>query len=266
MAIPIPNNFDYKLISLDPIEAEIRDSLNINIENWAKFRHTIAAGTNSSALKPKPNINLSEEIKKTYLELGKSHYEVVTMLGAMNLSLNKYLTNNNLLICKMSLKEFYLHTGAVLDNLARLIYIINIKNAPTDKYKGKLKRHNITYASLKYLDKKELRGYQRIINNKQINEIRNIRNNFAHSWPPVIRINYYNQLEWPLKIRENSEYYLWPHDPDESKKISKYKKYILISQMISDDFRHIVEIQNLVFKRLCVDIKKFEKNNNLIIE
>lgn len=267
MAIPIPNNFDYKLIALDPIETEIRDSLDINIENWAKFRHVIAAGTDSKSLRS--NLNISSDIKNSYLELGKSHYEVVTSLGIAKLSLNSLLRSPaNTLQFKKDLKEFYFHAGSILDNLARLIYIINIPNAPTatDQW-GKI-RHSLYFSKLKKQNQIHLKGYKLVINNAQVKEIMNIRNSLAHSWPPIT----YHQTStgkkfFDYKMVRKKEYYLWPHDVDEIKKLKKIKrrKKIEVSVMVQKDWRTIESLQSKIFKYLYRDIRKFEANHNLII-
>ena len=271
MAKKVPSSYNYKEEALDPIEKKIRDELIINIENWAKFRHTIDVGVNSNSLKS--DLPISNDVKNCYLELGKSHYEVVTMLGATKISID-YATlseNQNHLVFKKSFKEFYLHAGAVLDNLARIIYIINIPNAPTAKGDyGKLKRHSLGYGSLKSVykkNRKDLKGYSRIINSKVINEIKTIRNNFTHSWPPVIfKTQANSKLYWPTAMRKKEQYYLWPHDPEEAKKIKRlYRNCKHILDMIQDDWNKLEEFQNTVFKKVTKDITKFEINHNLAI-
>lgn len=151
MAKGIPNNYDYKSEAFDSLEMIVRDDLSVNIENWAKFRHTITASASSTSLRSINSQSISEEVKQSYIELSKSHYEAVTMLGATKLSLNnaKESLQVNPLIFKKSFKEFYMHAGSVLDNIARLIYIINIPNAvfELDRW-GNYKRHSIGYGSL----------------------------------------------------------------------------------------------------------------------
>lgn len=136
MALKIPIDFDYKSIPLDPLELKIRDELKIDISFWAKFRHNINVGTNSSLLYSKSLI--ASEVKECYVELGKSHYEVVTSLGATKMSLINVIksTSTDELLLKKSFKEFYMHAGSVLDNLARIIFIINLPQASSlkDRY------------------------------------------------------------------------------------------------------------------------------------
>ncbi|MDB5122161.1 MAG: hypothetical protein JWP94_290 [Mucilaginibacter sp.] len=271
MAIKIPLGYDYKMQEFDPLEMTIRDSLKINIENWAKFRHTITASVNANSLISV--LPVSPDIKSSYLELSKSHYEVVTMLGATKISLNSLeeFVNKDHLIFKKSFKEFYMHAGSVLDNLARLIYIVNVSNGVStrDRY-NKLIRHTIGYGQLKkiYLNNKpELKGYNNIVKSKAIHEIKNIRNNFTHSWPPTIFIDQNtNEFLWPNAMRKKSQYYLWPHDPEEIRRIRReYKKRVPLVQMVRNDWLNLEQFQNKVFKRLYKDIRKFERNHNLEI-
>jgi hypothetical protein len=74
----IPSDFDVFKEKLDQNEEYIRDKLKVNIENWAKFRFSIHVGNDSSVLEsPNP---ISQEIRGTFIELAKSHYEVVKVL------------------------------------------------------------------------------------------------------------------------------------------------------------------------------------------
>ncbi len=273
MARQIPNDFNHFTITLDPLERTVRDKLCVNIENWAKFRQTISASASSDSLVS--NEILSKEVKSSFVELSKSHYEVVTILGATKMSLNILIFANKKdpLLFKKSFKEFYMHAGSVLDNLARLIYIVNVSDSITKgetKY-GRfiLKRHDMGYGSLLgiYKNKKsELKGYFNIIKDKQINEIKTVRNNFTHSWSPIIYSGTNLEAYWPNAMRKKEQYYLWPHDKDERKRVNQeYRKKTLIIEMVSSDWNKIEAFQNIVFKKLIFDIKKFEKNHHLKI-
>ena len=271
MAIKIPKDYNFKSIGLDPLEKKVRDTLKVNVENWAKFRHTITASVSSKSLHSTSPI--PSEVKSSYIELSKSHYEVVTMMGATKLSMTDVVRsiNKNRLVFKKSFKEFYMHAGSVIDNLARLIYIINIPDAPTKigNYGG-FTRHQIGYGNLDKLytySSTHLHGYYKFIKSKKINEIKTVRNNFTHSWPPAIFPDKNTgQLSWPTAMRKREQYYLWPHDADEIKKMKKqYRKKVLIVKMIKSDWKALEEFQNAVFKRLTKDVIKFETNHNLTI-
>lgn len=271
MAVKIPDPFDYKLVWLDPLETQVRDDLNINIENWVKFRLSVGIATNSEALKSQ--LPISSEVKSSYLEIGKSHYESVTMLGAAKMSLNILLDviYKDPLLMKKSFKEFYMHAGSVLDNLARLIFIINIPISITllDNY-GKLKRHSIGYGGLESIYKKytiDLKGYRNIVHSKIINEIKIIRNNFTHGWPPAI-LPCKDNIEycWPTAMRKKEQYYLWPHDPNEIKRIKReFRSKVPLTKMVNDDWIALEEFQNIVFNKLTQDIRKFERSHSIRI-
>lgn len=268
MAIKIPNNFNYKSVGLDPLEIIVRDKLNVNVENWVKFRHTITPSVNSNTLRS--NQTISEQVNSSYLELSKSHYEVVTMLGVTKMCLNDLnLIGRYNLEFKKTFKEFYMHSGSVLDNLARLIYIVNIPNAPYERGRFGLMRHSIGYGGLKKIqlhNQLDLKGYNRIIKNRAINEIKTIRNNLTHSWPPAIFFDKIGNCYWPIAMRKKEQYYLWPHDPTERRKMNReYRKKVLIIKMINKDWIELERFQNYVFKKLIKDISKFEKNHNLKI-
>lgn len=271
MALKIPKNFDYKLIDIDPLEKKVRDELGINIESWAKFRHAISLGIKSSCLVS--NATLSEEVKTCYLELGKSHYEAVTMLGATKISADnaKHFSKTDKLLFRKSFKEFYMHAGSVLDNLARLIYIVNIRNAPTalDRWSN-FKRHTIGFGGLNSVltqNSSSLKGYSKFIKSKTVNEIKTLRNNFTHSWPPTFFIEAKSgDTFWPTAMRKKEQYYLWPHDHEEAKKVKKqYRKKVSAIDMINEDWLQIEKWQNYIFGRLTKDIVKFEQNHNLRI-
>ena|SRR3990172_10933267 len=115
MARPIPSNFDFRNERLDPIESRIRDEYNLNIENWAKFRYAINVGVAAENVVGTNN----QEIIDSYLELGKGHYEVICSLGYVKYAFDQF--NGPDLFSKLKAnKDFYFHSGSLLDNLARL--------------------------------------------------------------------------------------------------------------------------------------------------
>lgn len=84
MAIPIPADFDFLKEQIDISEHAARDAFHFNIENWARFRWTIAVGNESSHL---DGASVTDEVKAAYRELGKCHHEVVCSLANCGLSL-----------------------------------------------------------------------------------------------------------------------------------------------------------------------------------
>jgi len=252
----VSEDFDYKNCNLDLSERYIRDNLGLDIENWAKFRHGIYVGTDSKVLKPRKNV--TKDVKETYLELGKSHYEVITTLGYLKISMlaieDQISAKQSFLVFKLC-KEFYFHSGCLLDNLARLIYIIVDNKSVTKKdSRGCFVRHWFDWGKLK---EKKYPGYIKFCRSKKIKEIINVRNQMAHSWRCIIGENY----SWPEAIRNNRDL-KWPYDNEGWR---RYKKWLCIKDMIKFDFEYLEKFQNNVFKRLFQDISRFEKNNKIFI-
>lgn len=261
MSVKIPIDFYSINQGLDSCETFIKNCLNINIDGWAKFRWTIHIGNAANVLKNKNNEKISKQIKLCYIELAKSHYEVVTSLGCLKLSLNQLKGKHDVQLSFVkSIKEFYYHAGRMLDNFARLIYIINDKNASIEinpRKKSCLMRYWIDWVGLINYN-----GYKIFKNNKQLKEIINIRNILTHSWSFPAYDNG-EQLCWPKAIRNRRDLY-WPYD--EIGNMNRYyKKWLPIVTNIEDDYKFLEKIQNQIFYRLIKDVKKFENNNNIII-
>lgn len=268
MAIRIPKNFNIATQSLDSKETFIRDSLGLNIANWAKFRLAINIGTKANVLKSINGSSISRDVKLSYIELGKSHYEVITSLGCAKISLNELLNDSSRGITfNKNIKDFYFHAGRMIDNFARLVYIINDRMSPSaagkkwfnNKKIQILERHWIDWGSLKNIYPK-YRGFK---SNKKIKEIINIRNTVTHSWSfPMRSVTGYD-LKWPRAIR-NSRDLFWPYD--ELGNMDRYYRNwnVIIDDMISD-FNILEKFQNDLFARLKTDIKIFENNNNIKI-
>lgn len=263
MSIKILKNFDYKKEELDGAEILVRDLLNVNIENWCKFRRAINVGLDPNNLKSE-NI-ISKEIKDSYIELAKTHYLIVCHLGILKISLGeceRNLKEYGILYFKKSIKEFYFFFGTILDNFARLIYIINDPKSSSALIKKgkKYKRHWIDWGTLSIYP-----GYKKYKRNKKIKGIVNLRNIFAHSWD-IIFINKNGTMCFPEKHRKERINPIWFYKYEEKEFKNKYKgKYIPILEMMANDFIFLEKFQNELFKKLRLDIKKFEKNNNLEI-
>src|SRR5262245_61392094 len=110
MTIKIPRDFSVASDQLDANEQIIRDELQLDVTKWAKFRYTIAVGNNANRLISKNQSSIPDDVKEAYRELAKSHYEVVTSLGAARVSYDLFLaTIDNPLCFKKSTKDFYFH-------------------------------------------------------------------------------------------------------------------------------------------------------------
>lgn len=264
MALKIDKNFDYKKELLDGNEIFVRDFLKVNVENWCKFRKIINVGLDPDNLKSSNPIE--KEIKDAYVELAKTHYLIVKHLGILKISLGEFEKNlqelGGLYVAR-SIKEFYFFVGTILDNFARLIYIVNDVGAAFEKNKhGNFVRHWIDWNDVK---RKRYYGYKGIFENKNVNEMVHLRNIFTHSWD-IIMVNNNGILSIPEKHRKERMNPIWFYKHEEKEFKAKYRgRYIPILKMIEDDYKSIEKFQNEIFKKLYRDVKKFEKNNNLEI-
>ena len=178
MAVVIPVDFDYRKELLIYNELIIRDVFRLKIENWAKFRFSIHVGTDTSHLN---GTNVSDEAKDAYLSLGKCHYEVVCSLGyAYKAFQDAYIENP--FICEKAIKEFYFHSGALLDILSRIIFVINVPNSHSTKNtKGIYDKHLIDRGKLlNNKHKIHIADYSQFLESSLIQELVNVRNSMAH--------------------------------------------------------------------------------------
>jgi len=203
--------------------------------------------------------SIAEEVKEAYRELAKSHYEVVTSLGRAKLSLQmaSWYPAIHFLLFTKSVKDFYFHVGCLLDNLARLIYIINDPNSATATQRRRgslvLVRHWVDWGSLG-----DYPGYSRLKRSRKLREIINIRNNLTHSWSCPIAIDKMGVPGWPLAARSKRDH-LWPYDEREIM-FRQYRRWLPLLPMMESDFEFVEDFQNNVFGKLVRDVRKFERN------
>lgn len=252
---------------LDADETFIRDELRLNVTNWAKFRYTINIGVRASNLKTTSGGAVTSDVEEAYRELGKSHHEVILSLGSTKLSLNLAQTALGFLprqlAFKKSIKDFYFHIGCLLDNLARLIYIVNDPNCTTAVHRtGQLIRHRMDWGMLRR--RYQYPSYSRITRSRMLNEIINVRNALTHDWScPVYWDRDARTPVWPVAIRKKRAFY-WPFDEEDELR-RKYRKWVSILTMMSEDFDFIESFQSNVFSKLSRDIVRFERNHNVEI-
>jgi hypothetical protein len=203
---------------------------------------------------------IAEEVEEAYRELAKSHYEAVTSLGSARIALEDVAQSHgrHILLFGKALKDFYFHIGCLLDNLARLIYIVNDPNSATEMYgrgprRGLLVRHWVGWGSLR-----DYPAYTRLKRSRQLKEIRNIRNNITHSWSCPIIVDANGAFHWPLAARKKRDH-LWFYDERPIMR-TKYRRWLPLFPMISDDFVFIEGFQNTVFGKLARDVRIFERN------
>lgn len=258
MTILVPANFDVRNEALDGNEQFIRDSLTLDISNWAKFRLSIHIGNNAANLYSPAAI--SDDIKEAYRELAKSHYEVVTSFGCARLAFDELNQQMNPLQFKKRSKDFYFHIGCLLDNLARIIFIINDPHSATVRNnRGNLIRHWVDWGSLK-----RYKGYKNFKRSPTLKGIINLRNNLTHSWAIPMKIDQQNgNVYWPIRVRTDRAH-PWPYD-EATTLNTRYRSWRLVSAMTRDDFDFITTFQSDVFRKLVCDVPAFERNNNIEI-
>jgi hypothetical protein len=259
MPVQVPPTYDpRKDTELDPNELFIRDGLKLDIDSWARFRYAIHVGNRASNLSSTSAGPVSPQVAESYRELAKSHYEVITSLGCARLSLDLARNAAPHLMFKKSAKDFYFHLGCLLDNIARLVYIINDAHAASAADKcGRLKRHRVDWGTLG-----PYAGYARIKRSPHLKQIVNIRNAFTHGWgcPYLIRGN---TLFWPVAVRNRRDY-LWPYD-ESSQMRRTYRAWRPAFDMMTDDLAFVQQLQNRVFKRLTKDARRFERTHHVTI-
>lgn len=266
MARKIPIDFDVFKEQLDSCEVFVRDVLKVNIEGWAKFRFSIYAGNDPGVLESSTPISV--EVKQAFIELAKSHYEVVNSIGYAKQCLRELQSLDKLSIeylfrVNKEIKEFYIHLGSVLDNLARLIYILNNPDSATKKKGDKLIRHWIDWPQL--VRDLILPNYNSTITSPILKEILNLRNNFIHNWRPIIYVNPENQELFLSQQIRGDRNYLW-HYEEKAGFNNRYTDGKPLSTFLCDDFAFIEESQNRIFNQLIIDLTAFETNYNLTIK
>ncbi len=147
--------------------------------------------------------------------------------------------------------DFYFHIGRLLDNLARLIFIINDPSSPTAmKGKGQLVRHWIDWGTLK-----DYPGYARLKRSRHLRGITNIRNVLAHGWAVPKQIDLSHQrVFWPLAIRTRRDFLWWYDERDTL--VRTYRKWIPVDEMMRGDFDFIERFQSKVFCKLTQDVRQ----------
>ncbi len=265
MALKIPASFDFRAEQLNPNETAIRDDLGLNVENWVRFRYTIHIGNDASCLYSTTGL-IDPNVKQAYIELAKSHYEVVTSLGCTKLSFDE--VENSLRVAplafKKSVKDFYFHAGCLLDNLARLIYIVNDPSSAREtlrrRNRQRLMRHWVDWGSLRLYP-----GYARLKQSVRLREMVNIRNNLTHSWTTPIALHPDTGTPyWPLAARRKRDLY-WPYEEGKMMR-TRYRTWIELIPMMRDDLAFLEKLQNRVFGKLVRDIRKFERNYGVTIQ
>lgn len=254
MARLISITFNYKDEQLDYNERYIRDIYNLDIENWAKFRYVINVGVDTANVVG----TMDQNVIDSYVELGKGHYEVICSLGYSKYALDQY--NEADLFAKLkSLKDFYFHAGSLLDNIARLIYIIKVPGSATKKdIKGNLQRHWIDRGSLLKGHAPVIAAYKADLDTDIIRQIVNVRNAITHYWKIPTADG-----KWPLSELSTRRAFAWPYS---EASFRSYSNWTPISLILQSHFVEIMNAQSNIFEKLIADIADYESDNNIQIK
>lgn len=261
------SSFNAKSEILDPIETEVRDNLGVNLHHWILFRRAINCGTSAEppVLTFNPGFDTVER-RDAFLDLGKSNYEVACCLGFARQTLIEIqrlqvtTAIEQLRFFRVS-KEFYFHAGSVLDNLARLIFIINDPNSHSSlapRSTTTFRRRWVAWGDFERDIRAQHTDYLRFVNDSGMQEFRNIRHFLTHVWAPVKQIRG-GIIEWPEEIT-TSRVFAWPHDPRDQAEMAALN-FVPVIPMIERHWNELERFQNAVYQQLTLDVTaKFEPN------
>lgn len=265
------DDFDFHRVDLDSNETYARDFLKLDIESWAKFRHVVAIGNDSPNLKSTTGNPVPEEVKDSYRDFGKSHYQVVVNLtsGYACIQTAKQVefainTHGQFNLFQRSLVEAYFHFGCALDGIARLIYILSDQDS-TSAYNERWKAPQRKCIGSGQLGSKQWYCLKNLVEQYRVLEIRDIRNAVTHTWPVtsqrfVMRDNR-EKIFWPEEIRK-LKYIAWPYDEPESK---EYTYKVPAVDMALEHFHNLEAFLSEVFESLTDRVPDWERNNNVEI-
>lgn len=250
MSVAIPADFDYLKESLIYTEMVIRDVFRLKVENWVKFRHTIAVGTETSHL---IGTCVSGEAKDAYLSLGKCHYEVVCSLGYSAKAFSDVQTEDPFGRGK-AIKDFYFHGGALLDILSRIVFVINVPDSHSSKDgRKRYHKHLVDRGQLLNNHRHYVADYIHLLDSSLIQELVNVRNSMAHYWSIPNKDN----TIWPRSELKSTKAFAWPYD---EVNFHDYTDWQPIATIMKEHFTELERVQNEIFGLLIRDLPKFEKN------
>jgi len=170
------------------------------------------------------------------------------------------MTFGNFFVLQKALKEFYFHGGAMLDILARLIYIINVSNSVTANTRksggGDFLRHAMDRGRLLKDHSASIPQYTPHIMSATIEEFAAVRNAIAHYWKLPIKDG-----QWP-RDQLTARTFAWYHDESQ---YHGYTGWQAIPLIVQEHFEELEACQDMCFGLLLNDVTKFETNNLVTI-
>jgi hypothetical protein len=266
-------DFDVTNEELEYKEAYTRDILEVKIDNWAKFRHIVSAGIDPKSLHFKDeNVEGNKDVSTAFPDIGKSNYQAIVNLGYCKQSLKDACQHElgEHFLFEKSICSFYFHASAVLDALGHLIYMLSIKEAVTknDTYKRPY-RHKMDWQKAKKQVKDSC--FERIFQDSAIEYIMNIRNNYCHNWPILLKRDHSTGfLCWPIAVRTEKNY-KWDLKvlQEEINAINineNYQKYERVIKTLLLDFENIENLFSEVYELLIPLVEEFEQNHGVEIK
>jgi hypothetical protein len=148
--------------------------------------------------------------------------------------------------------------GALLDNLSRLIYIVNVADAASAKTKKGYVRHQMDRGHLIRDHATAVPNYIPHLTGPLIEEFVSTRNAIAHYWKIPFRGP---DLQWP-RTQLKDRAFAWHYDEAEYQNYSGWQP---LAEIINEHLKELEKAQIEIFGLLVTDIAEFEKNNGVRI-
>jgi len=221
-------------------------------------------------------------VEDAYIETGKAHHEVIRSLYFMGLAHNEALNRHGQLflngqltfppygLFSKAVKDFYFHCGCLLDNLGRLIFILN----DTAAAQHARRRRRINWGLVVAMDNNAVppvrqnnyaNNYINHTNEAQLEGIKNVRNLLTHSWKLPERAHQ-NNLEWVETVRTEENFPWWHEDHQFWTDVNNGTLGVIsIVQTIQNDYQFLLQYQTVAFAQLTQDLPNFENTYNVDI-
>jgi len=294
MSVTVPN--DYNVADeqhLDVFEQTVRALPGIDLNNWGKFRIAIHTGTERRSLHFTSNQNgqplcpvPTDAVDDAYVETGKAHHEIVRSMYFMTIARNEAAQHHAQMfqadqllfpaygLFLKAVKDFYFHSGALLDNFGRLIYIFNDSAAAATTLQEIKKRRRINWGGVVAMNNSVTppvrqnayaNNYITTGNEDRLEGIKNVRNLLTHSWKLPEHV-FQHDLAWPENVRDDEDFGWWHEDPQLLQDVENgVVGSISIMQTISEDYQFLIEFQSEAFEQLRHDIGLFEGRYHVVI-
>lgn len=293
MVLPIPADYDVQNEALDVIELNVRDTQQIDLNSWGRFRLALHTGTEAQFLHFVTDANGNilchapqADVDTIYVETGKTHHEMIRAISFARISHDEVVThhpnsvvmqNGNIGFAipaypnfEKAVKDFYFHVGCFLDNLARIAYIFNNpQSAQNHNQRRRIGWGQVVAvanpAAVPLVYQNPYAANYVGAFRAQLEGIKRVRNSLTHSWKvPEAVVN--QTLHWPEAIRSDENFAWWHEDATLMTDLANGTlPTTSIVQMVQDDYQFLVQYQSFAFDVLRNDIQNFENNYHVEI-